>query len=159
MKIVNFNGFRDAAQQRLPRFIFEYVDGGSYDEHTLRRNVKDFKTVVLRQKVLRDVSNINTSTRLFGRDRALPIALAPIGIAGFYRRRGETQAVRAAEAAGIPIVLSTMSCCPLEEVRAASAQSFWMQLYVIRDRGFMTDFLARMEKAGVDTLFLTVDLA
>jgi L-lactate dehydrogenase (cytochrome) len=159
MKIVNYNGFRDAAQKRLPRFIFEYIDGGSYDEHTLRRNVDDFKAVTLRQKVLRDVSNINTATRLFGRDMALPIALAPIGIAGFYRRRGETQAVRAAEAAGIPIVLSTMSCCPLEEVRAASARSFWMQLYIIRDRGFMTDFLVRMEKAGVDTLFLTVDLA
>ncbi len=159
MKIVNYNGFRVAAQKRLPRFIFEYIDGGSYDEHTLRRNVDDFKAVTLRQKVLRNVSNINTATRLFGRDMALPVALAPIGIAGFYRRRGETQAVRAAEAAGIPIVLSTMSCCPLEEVRAASAQSFWMQLYIIRDRGFMKDFLVRMEKAGVDTLFLTVDLA
>lgn len=159
MKIVNYQGFRDAAQKRLPRFIFEYIDGGSYDEHTLRRNVDDFKSVTLRQKVLRDVSSINTATRLFGRDMALPIALAPIGIAGFYRRRGETQAVRAAEAAGIPIVLSTMSCCPLEEVRAASAQPFWMQLYIIRDRGFMKDFLVRMEKAGVDTLFLTVDLA
>ena len=159
MKIVNYQGFRDAAKKRLPRFIFEYIDGGSYDEHTLRRNVDDFKAVTLRQKVLRDVSNINTATRLFGRDMALPIALAPIGIAGFYRRRGETQAVRAAEAAGIPIVLSTMSCCPLEEVRAASAQPFWMQLYIIRDRGFMKDFLVRMEKAGVDTLFLTVDLA
>ena len=159
MKIVNYQGFRDAAKKRLPRFIFEYIDGGSYDEHTLRRNVDDFKAVTLRQKVLRDVSKINTATRLFGRDMALPIALAPIGIAGFYRRRGETQAVRAAEAAGIPIVLSTMSCCPLEEVRAASAQPFWMQLYIIRDRGFMKDFLVRMEKAGVDTLFLTVDLA
>ena len=159
MKIVNYQGFRDAAKKRLPRFIFEYIDGGSYDEHTLRRNVDDFKAVTLRQKVLRDVSKSNTATRLFGRDMALPIALAPIGIAGFYRRRGETQAVRAAEAAGIPIVLSTMSCCPLEEVRAASAQPFWMQLYIIRDRGFMKDFLVRMEKAGVDTLFLTVDLA
>jgi L-lactate dehydrogenase (cytochrome) len=159
MKIVNFNGFRDAAKKRLPSFIFEYIDGGSYDEHTLRRNVDDFKAVTLRQKVLRDVSGINTATRLFGRDMALPVALAPIGIAGFYRRRGETQAVRAAEAAGIPIVLSTMSCCPLEEVRAASAQPFWIQLYIIRDRGFMKDFLVRMEKAGIDTLFLTVDLA
>ncbi len=159
MKIVNYQGFRDAAQKRLPRFIFEYIDGGSYDEHTLRRNVDDFKSVALRQKVLRDVSNLQLGTRLFGRDMALPVALAPIGIAGFYRRRGETQAVRAAEAAGIPIVLSTMSCCPIEEVRAASAQPFWMQLYIIRDRGFMKDFLVRMEKAGVDTLFLTVDLA
>src|SRR3569623_1936179 len=159
MKIGNYAGFRDAAKKRLPSFIFEYVDGGSYDEHTLRRNVDDFKLVTLRQKVLRDVSNINTSTHLFGREMALPIALSPIGIAGFYRRRGETQAVRAAEKAGIPMVLSTMSCCPVEEVRAASAQSFWMQLYIIRDRGFMKDFLGRMEKCGIDTLFLTVDLA
>jgi L-lactate dehydrogenase (cytochrome) len=159
MKIVNYAGFRDAAKKRLPHFLFEYIDGGSYDEHTLRRNVSDFKKVTLRQKVLRDVSNPNTSTTLFGREMALPIALAPIGIAGFYRRRGETQAVRAAEAAGIPIVLSTMSCCPVEEVRKASQRSFWMQLYMIRDRGFMTDFLKRMETAGIDTLFLTVDLA
>jgi len=159
MKIVNYAGFRDAAKKRLPNFIFEYIDGGSYEEHTLRRNVEDFKSVVLRQRVLRDVSNIKTGTQLFGRDMALPIALAPIGIAGFYRRRGERQAVRAAEACGIPIVLSTMSCCPLEEVRAASTLPFWMQLYIIRDRGFMKDFLGRMEKCGIDTLFLTVDLA
>ena len=159
MKIVNFNGFRDAAKKRLPHFIFEYIDGGSYDEHTLRRNVDDFKSVILRQRVLRDVSNINTATRLFGRDMALPIALSPVGIAGFYRRRGETQAVRAAEATGIPMVLSIMSCCPVEEVRAASASPFWVQLYMIRDRGFVKDMLARIEKAGTDTLFLTVDLA
>jgi L-lactate dehydrogenase (cytochrome) len=158
-RIVNFAGFRDAAQKRLPRFLFEYIDGGSYDEHTLRHNVLDFKKVTLRQRVLRDVSNINTRTQLFGRDMALPIALAPIGIAGFYRRRGEVQAVRAAESAGIPIVLSTMSCCPVEEVRAASKHPFWMQLYMIRDRGFMKDFLVRMQTAGIDTLFLTVDLA
>ncbi len=159
MKIVNFAGFRAEAQKRLPSFLFEYIDGGSYDEHTLTRNVADFKAVTLRQRVLRDVSNIKTSTRLFGRDMAMPLALAPIGIAGFYRRRGEVQAVRAAEAAGVPIVLSTMSCCPVEEVRAASARPFWMQLYMIRDRGFMKDLMARIEKAGIDTLFLTVDLA
>ena len=159
MKIVNFAGFRAEAQKRLPSFLFEYIDGGSYDEHTLTRNVEDFKAVTLRQRVLRDVSNINTSTRLFGWDMAMPLALAPIGIAGFYRRRGEVQAVRAAETAGVPIVLSTMSCCAVEEVRAASARSFWMQLYMIRDRGFMKDLMTRIEKAGIDTLFLTVDLA
>jgi L-lactate dehydrogenase (cytochrome) len=159
MKIVNYAGFRDAAQKRLPRFIFEYVDGGSFDEHTLRRNVDDFKSVVLRQRVLRDVSNLRLGTQLFGRHMALPIALSPVGIAGFYRRRGETQAVRAAEATGIPMVLSIMSCCPVEEVRAASASPFWVQLYMIRDRGFMKDMLARIEKTGTDTLFLTVDLA
>jgi L-lactate dehydrogenase (cytochrome) len=159
MKIVNFSGFRAQAKKRLPSFLFEYIDGGSYDEHTLKHNVADFKAVTLRQRVLRDVSKINTATQLFGRDMAMPVALAPIGIAGFYRRRGEVQAVRAAEAAGLPMVLSTMSCCPVEEVRAASARSFWMQLYIIRDRGFMKDLLARAENAGIDTLFLTVDLA
>src|SRR5215469_2280337 len=159
MKIVNFAGFRAAARKRLPSFLFEYIDGGSYDEHTLLRNVEDFKSVTLRQRVLRDVSKINTAIRLFGRDMAIPVALAPVGIAGFFRRRGEVQAVRAAEAAGVPMVLSTMSCCPVEEVRTVSAQPFWMQLYIIRDRGFMTDLIARLEKAGVDTLFLTVDLA
>lgn len=159
MKIVNFAGFRAAAQKRLPRFLFEYINGGSYDEHTLLRNVEDFKAVTLRQRVLRDVSNINTATRLFGREMAIPVALAPIGIAGFYRRRGEVQAVRAAETAGVPLVLSTMSCCSVEEVRAASARPFWMQLYMIRDRGFMKDLMARIENAGIDTLFLTVDLA
>lgn len=159
MKIVNYAGFRDAAQKRLPTFLFEYIDGGSYDEHTLRRNVEDFKAVVLRQRVLRDVSNLRLATQLFGRDMAMPVALSPVGIAGFFRRRGEVQAVRAAEAAGIPMVLSTMSCCPLEEVRAASARPFWMQIYMIRDRGFMKDLMARMEKASIDTMFLTVDLA
>ena len=159
MKIVNFEGFRSQARKRLPSFLFEYIDGGSYDEHTLLRNVEDFKAVTLRQRVLRDVSNINTTTRLFGRDMAIPVALAPVGIAGFYRRRGEVQAVRAADSAGIPMVLSTMSCCPVEEVRAASTRPFWMQLYMIRDREFMKDLMARIEKAGIDTLFLTVDLA
>jgi L-lactate dehydrogenase (cytochrome) len=159
MKIVNFAGFRSEAQKRLPSFMFEYIDGGSYDEHTLRRNVEDFRAVVLRQRVLRDVSNLRLGTHLFGRDWAMPVGLSPVGIAGFFRRRGEVQAVRAAEAAGIPMVLSTMSCCPLEEVRAGSARPFWMQIYMIRDRGFMKDLIGRMEKAGIDTLFLTVDLA
>lgn len=97
MKIVNFDGFRAEAKKRLPNFLFEYIDGGSYDEQTLRRNVEDFKDVSLRQRVLRDVSDIKLATRLLGRNMAMPVALAPIGIAGFYRRRGEVQAVRAAE--------------------------------------------------------------
>src|ERR1700759_4173303 len=104
MKIVNSAGFREAAQKRLPHFLFEYIDGGSYDEHTLRHNVDDFKLVTLRQKVLRDVSNPKTATSLFGREMAMPVALAPLGVMGFYRRRGETQVVRAAEAAAGPMI-------------------------------------------------------
>lgn len=159
MKIVNFAGFRARAKKRLPRFLYEYIDGGGYDEITLRRNVDDLKAVTLRQRVLRDVSDVCTATRLFGREMTMPVALAPLGIAGFYRRRGEVQAVRAADAAGVPFILSTMSCCPIEEVRAAAALPFWMQLYMIRDRGFLKALLARAEQAGVETLFLTVDLA
>jgi L-lactate dehydrogenase (cytochrome) len=158
-KIVNFAGFRAQAKRRLPHFLFEYIDGGSYDEHTLRRNVDDFKAVTLRQRVLRDVSSPRTATNLFGREMAMPVMLAPLGVMGFYRRRGETQVVRAAEAAGIPMILSTMSCCPVEEVRAAATRPFWMQLYIIRDRGFMKALLQKLEAAGIDTLFLTVDLA
>jgi L-lactate dehydrogenase (cytochrome) len=159
MKIVNFAGFRARAKRRLPHFLFEYIDGGSYEEHTLRRNVDDFKAVTLRQRVLRDVSSPSIATSLFGRDMSMPVMLAPLGVMGFYRRRGEVQVVRAAEAAGLPMILSTMSCCPVEEVRAAASRPFWMQLYIIRDRGFMKALLEKLEKAGIDTLFLTVDLA
>jgi L-lactate dehydrogenase (cytochrome) len=112
----------------------------------------------VRQRVMRDVSDINLATTLFGQAASLPIALAPIGLAGLYARRGEVQAARAAEAAGVPFTLSTMACCPIEEVRKAVDAPFWLQLYMIRDRAFMSDLLARARAAGVQTLVLTVDL-
>ncbi|HXD03655.1 MAG TPA: FMN-dependent L-lactate dehydrogenase LldD [Novosphingobium sp.] len=150
--------FREAARRRLPRFLFEYIDGGSYAEQTLRRNVGDLADIALRQRVLRDVSQLDLSTQLFGQKLALPVALAPIGLAGLNARRGERQAVRAAERAGVPFTLSTVGACPIGEVAAAATKPFWFQLYMIRDRAFMRDLLAQARAAGCSTLVFTVDM-
>ena len=150
--------YRELARRRLPHFLFEYIDGGSYAEVTLRRNVADLEAIPLRQRVLRDVSTIDLSTSLFGEAMRLPIGLGPIGLAGMNARRGETQAVRAAAKAGIPFCLSTVSLCAIDEVARASARPFWFQLYMIRDRGFMVDLIARAKAAGCTALLFTVDL-
>lgn len=158
MIIANIADFREAARRRLPRFLFEYMDGGSYAEVTLRKNVDELSEIVLRQRVLRDVSQLDLSTELFGQKLALPVALAPIGLAGLNARRGECQAVRAAEAAGIPFTLSTVSACPLGEVAAAASKPFWFQLYMIRDRAFMRDLLTKAREAQCSALVFTVDM-
>ena len=150
--------YRELARRRLPHFLFEYIDGGSYAEVTLRRNVADLEAIALRQRVLTDVSTLDLSTELFGRQQTLPVALAPIGLAGLNARRGEVQAVRAADAAGIPFCLSTVSACPLAEVRAATEQPFWFQLYMIRDRAFMRDLMGEAKRAGCSALVFTVDM-
>jgi len=150
--------YREAARKRLPRFLFEYIDGGAFDETTLRRNIEDLRAVELRQRVLRDVSNINLSTEWFGQGLSMPVALGPIGLAGLNARRGEVQAARAAEAAGTPFCLSTVSACSLEEVAAGVQRPFWFQLYMIRDRGFMRDLLVRAREARCSALVFTVDM-
>lgn len=158
MKAASISDYRALARRRLPHFLFEYVDGGSYDEATLAANRDDLKRIALRQRVLRDVSSLDLSTTLFGQKLALPVALAPIGLAGMNARRGEVQAARAAEAAGVPFTLSTVSACDLGEVSRAVKQPLWFQLYMIRDRGFMRDLLARAREAGCSTLVFTVDM-
>lgn len=150
--------FREAARHRLPRFLFEYIDGGSYAEATLRRNVSDLADIALRQRVLRDVSEIDMTVTLFGHSQRLPVALAPVGLAGLNARRGECQAVRAACKAGIPFTLSTVGACSLGEVSAAAPAPFWFQLYMIRDRGFMRDLLAQAAAAKCSALVFTVDM-
>jgi L-lactate dehydrogenase (cytochrome) len=150
--------YQRLANRRLPAFIAEYVNGGSYAEHTLRRNVEDLRTIELRQRVLNDVSNVDTSTKLFGRDCGMPLGLGPIGISGMLARRGEVQAARAAEQANVPFCLSTVSICSIEEVRAAVKGPIWFQLYVIRDRACMTDLIDRAEAAGCSALVFTVDM-
>jgi L-lactate dehydrogenase (cytochrome) len=150
--------YREAARRRLPRFLFDYLDGGANAEHTLRRNVSDLSDVTLRQRVLRDVADISLKTRLFDQDLAMPIALAPVGLAGMYARRGEVQAARAAEKAGIGYTLSTVSVCSLEEVSAAVSKPIWFQLYVLKDRGFMRNVLERALAQGITTLIFTVDM-
>ena len=150
--------YRELARRRLPPFLFEYIDGGSYAEVTLRRNIADLEDVALRQRVLTDVSALDLATELFGRRLKLPVALAPVGLAGMNARRGEVQAARAAEAAGIPFCLSTVSACPIDEVAKGTNTPFWFQLYMIRDRGFMRELMAQAKAAGCSTLVFTVDM-
>ena len=150
--------FQRAAKARLPRFLFDYADGGAYAEQTLRRNTADLGDIALRQRVLQDVATIDLSTTLFGCTMPLPVALAPIGIGGMYRRRGETQAARAANARGLPFTLSTVGLCGIDEVRRATDGPLWFQLYVLRDRGFMRDLIANARAAGAEALVFTVDM-
>jgi L-lactate dehydrogenase (cytochrome) len=158
MKAASVLDYRELARRRLPRFLFDYIDGGSYAEATLRGNVAELEKIALRQRVLRDVSAIDLSVELFGQHLAMPVALAPIGLAGLTARRGEVQAARAAEAAGIPFCLSTVSACPLAEVKRGVTKPFWFQLYMIRDRGFMGDLLAAAKAAQCSALIFTVDM-
>lgn len=150
--------YREAARRRLPPFLFEYIDGGAYDEHTLRRNVTDLASIALRQRVLVDMSELSLQTELFGETLSMPVALGPIGLTGMYARRGEVQAACAADRHGIPFTMSTVSVCPIEEVAPCIGRSMWFQLYVLKDRGFMKSVLERAQAAGVSTLVFTVDM-
>src|SRR5688572_29766760 len=158
MILASTRDFRRAAQRRLPRFLFDYIDGGAYDERTMEKNVSDLTEIALRQRVLRDVSKIELSTTLFGRDVSMPVVLGPIGISGMSARRGEVQAARAACNAGIPFTLSTVSICSIEEVAKNCPAPIWYQLYVIKDRGFMREMLSRAKAVGAQALVFTVDM-
>src|SRR6056300_158173 len=151
--------YRQLANKRLPQFLFDYLDGGSYAETTLKNNVADYQKLNLVQTVMRDVSSIDTSSNKLGTVSAMPLSLAPIGMAGMFGRRGELQAKQAADAAGIPFTLSTVGICSLEEVAAISNIPFWFQLYMLKDRGAVQEMLQRARDVGVSTLLFTVDLA
>ena len=150
--------YRAAAQQFLPPFLFHYIDGGAYAEQTLRRNVDDLAAVALRQRVLKDMSQLDTSIDLFGEKLSIPVALSPVGLTGMYRRRGEVQAAHAADKHGIPFTMSSVSVCPIEEVAPKIKRPMWFQLYVLKDRGFMQNALERAQAAGCTTLVFTVDM-
>ncbi|MEM6162009.1 FMN-dependent L-lactate dehydrogenase LldD [Erwinia sp. P6884] len=150
--------YRAAAQRRLPPFLFHYIDGGAYGEHTLWRNTGDLADIALRQRILKNMSELSLNTTLFGEELAMPVILAPVGLTGMYARRGEVQAARAAASKGIPFTLSTVSVCPIEEVAPAIDRPMWFQLYVLKDRGFMRNALERAQAAGVKTLIFTVDM-
>lgn len=158
MIIASANDYRKSAKRRLPPFMFHYADGGSYAEQTLARNVSDLSEIALRQRVLKDMSQLDTEIELFGEKLALPAILAPVGALGMYARRGEVQAAKAADNKGIPFTLSTVSICPIEEVAPAINRPMWFQLYVLRDRGFMKNALERAKAAGCSTLVFTVDM-
>ncbi len=151
--------YRELARRRLPRQIFDYVDGGAYEEATMRANVTDLERVLLRQVVMRDVSVRDPAVEVLGQRLALPIVLAPVGLGGMLARRAEVQAARAAESAGVPFVESTVSICSIEEVAKATSTPPWFQLYVMRDRSYAEDLLARAKAVGAPVLVLTVDLA
>lgn len=158
MIISSSKDYREAARRRLPPFLFHYIDGGAYDEATLGRNVQDLSEIALRQRVLKNMSELSLETELLGEKLAMPLALAPVGLTGMYAQRGEVQAAKAASNKGIPFTLSTVSVCPIEEVAPAIKRPMWFQLYVLRDRGFMKSALERAKAAGCSTLIFTVDM-
>jgi L-lactate dehydrogenase (cytochrome) len=149
---------RDVARRKVPRAFFEYADGGSYAEETLRANRSDLERIGLRQRVMVDVANRSTGTKILGEPASLPLALAPIGLCGMQHGDGEILACRAAQAAGIPFCLSTMSICSIEDVAGAVEKPFWFQLYVMKDRGFIRSLIERAAAAKCSALVLTVDL-
>jgi L-lactate dehydrogenase (cytochrome) len=149
---------RQVARRRVPRAFFDYAEAGSYSEETLRANRADLERLKLRQRVLIDVSQRDLTTTIIGEKAALPFALAPIGLSGMQRGDGEILACRAAQAAGIPFTLSTMSVCSIEDVAQATGRPFWFQLYVMRDRGFIKALIERAIAAKCSALVLTVDL-
>jgi L-lactate dehydrogenase (cytochrome) len=156
-RAASVSDYRAAARRRLPRILFEYLDGGAYDEVTLHRNVEDMKMLSLRQRVMRDMSLVDTGIESLGQHFSMPVGLSPVGLAGMYARRGEVQAARAAAQARIPFSLSTVGLCSVEEV-ARDAAPPWFQLYVLRDRGYMRALVNRAKAAGSPVLVLTVDL-
>ncbi len=151
--------YRELARRRLPRQLFDYIDGGAYEEATLRANVTDLERLLLRQIVMRDVSTREPGVELLGQQLALPVILAPVGLGGMFAPRAEVQAARAAERAGVPFVESTVSVCSVEEVARATSVPPWFQLYVMRDRGYAQELMARAQAVGAPVLVLTVDLA
>lgn len=158
MIISSTNDYREAARRRLPPFLFHYIDGGAYAEYTLKRNVEDLSSIALRQRVLKDMTQLDLSTEIFGEQLSLPVALSPVGLTGMYARRGEVQAAMAADKKGIPFTMSTVSVCPIEEVTPKINRPMWFQLYVLRDRKFMQNVLERAKAAGCSTLVFTVDM-
>lgn len=156
--VTSIDDLRTIARRRVPRAFFDYADSGSYGEYTLRANRSDLEAIKLRQRVLVDVSDRSLATTILGKKIAAPLILAPIGLCGMQHGDGEILSARAANAAGIPFTLSTMSICSIEQVAEGTGKPFWFQLYVIRDRGFSKALMERAIAAKVDTLVLTVDL-
>ena len=151
--------YRELARRRLPRQLFDYIDGGAYEESTMAANSADIRRLHLRQRVLRDVSELRLATSVLGEELSLPVVLAPVGLAGMFARRAEVQAARAATGAGVPFCESTVSICGIEEVAAATDRPPWYQLYVMRDRGYAEGLMERAQAVGCRVLVLTVDLA
>jgi len=159
MTVINSIGdLRELARRRLPRALFDYIDRGSYDEFTLARNRDDLRALTLRQRVMVDVSKLSLERTVLGERWAMPVALAPTGLTGLFHRDGEIAAARAAQGAGLPFTLSTMSICSIEDVRAAVDGTLWFQLYLMRDAAFNENMIARARETRCAALVLTLDL-
>ena len=156
--ITNIEDLRELAKQRVPRMFYDYADSGSWTESTYRANESDLQAIKLRQRVAVDMSNRSLRTTMVGEDVAMPVALAPTGLTGMQHADGEILAARAAEAFGVPFTLSTMSICSIEDVAARTTRPFWLQLYVMRDRGFVERLIERARAARCSALMLTLDL-
>jgi L-lactate dehydrogenase (cytochrome) len=156
--ILDIDDLRNIAKRRIPRAIFDYADGGSYQERTLRANAADLDAMTFRQRVMVDVSAVSLATTVLGSAISMPLAIAPTGLAGLFHADGEILGARAAAAFGIPFCLSTMSICSIEDVRAATPQPFWFQQYLMRDRGFNQELIERAIAAQCSALMLTLDL-
>jgi L-lactate dehydrogenase (cytochrome) len=150
--------YRAASRRRVPRFLFDYTDGGSYAEQTLAANVADLAAIQLDQRVLVDVSRIDTQVKLLDQALAMPVVLAPVGLGGLHARRGEVQAWRAAREAGIPMALSTVSVCSLAEVTQGGGAAPWFQLYLTKDQAANAGMIAAAREQGSPAPMLTVDL-
>jgi L-lactate dehydrogenase (cytochrome) len=151
--------YRELARRRLPRQLFDYVDGGAYAEGTMRANVEDLEALLLRQVVMRDVSERDQAVEVLGQRLSMPVILAPVGLCGMFARRAEVQGARAAESAGVPFVESTVSICSIEEVAGSVSRPPWFQLYVMRDRAYTEELMGRASAVGSPVLVLTIDLA
>jgi len=159
MSVINsIADLRTLARSRVPRAIFEYADGGSYDELTIARNRSDLQAIEFRQRVMRDLSKLSVASTMLGQPVTMPLAIAPTGLTGLFYADGEIHGARAAQAFGIPFCLSTMSICSIEDVHEAVHQPFWFQIYLMRDRGFNQELIARARAAHCSALILTVDL-
>jgi L-lactate dehydrogenase (cytochrome) len=156
--ILSVEDLRELAKRRIPRAIFDYADGGSYEERTIRRNSADLDAMTFRQRVMVDVSTVSMGTSFLGIPASMPLGIGPTGLAGLFHADGEILGARAAAACGIPFCLSTMSICSIEDVRAATQQPFWFQQYLMRDRGFNQELIDRAAAAQCSALMLTLDL-
>ncbi len=157
-KFLTIADLREAHRRRVPRMFYDYADSGSYTEGTYRENETAFSAIKLRQRVARNIDKRDLSSTILGEKVAMPVYLAPVGMTGMQHADGEIHAARAAEKFGIPFCLSTMSICSMEDVAAATTKPFYFQLYVMRDRAFVADMIARAKAVGCSALVLTLDL-
>lgn len=156
--ITQVEDLRRLAQKRVPRMFYDYADSGSWTESTYRANEADFARIKLRQRVAVDMRNRSSATTMIGQKVAMPVALAPTGLTGMQHADGEILAARAAMAFGVPFTLSTMSICSIEDVAEHAGRGFWFQLYMMKDREFMSRLIGRAKAAGCSALVLTLDL-